>query len=160
MKRLLKIVIGIALVCPAFSVIISCSTEADCSMNARPMTNCILYTLDRDGYVVNDTLDSLTVTALGTDSIIINNQKRVHDVILPLRYTSDSTILVFHYSPYTRDTLTIRHTNTPYFLSMDCGYQMQQRINTVSITHHRLDSIHINNYETGIYGQENIQIFY
>ena len=160
MKRLLQLLISVALACPVFSLIISCSSEADCSMTARPMTNCILYTLDRDRYAVNDTLDSLTVTAWGTDSLIINNQKRVHDITLPLRYTSDSTVLVLHYSRYSTDTLLIRHTNTPYFLSMDCGYQMQQRLNSVSCTHHRLDSIHINNYETGIYGQENIQLFY
>ncbi len=47
---------------------------------------------------MNDTLDSLTITAFGTDSIILNNQKRVHGLSLPLRYTADSTVLVFHYS--------------------------------------------------------------
>ena len=44
-------------------------------MTARPMVNCILYRVDPETqYVENDTLDSLTVTAYGTDSIIINNQ--------------------------------------------------------------------------------------
>lgn len=160
MKQLLKLAIGITLLCPFFGAMTSCSEEADCSMTERPMTNCILYTLDREGFAVNDTLDSLTVTAWETDSIIINNQKKVHDIILPLRYTCDSTVLVFHYSPNTRDTLIIRHTNTPYFLSMDCGYQMQQRLNSTTHTRHRLDSIHITNNEAGIYGQENIQLFY
>lgn len=50
-------------------------------MTARPMVNCILYRVDPETqYVENDTLDSLTVTAYGTDSIIINNQKKVHDI--------------------------------------------------------------------------------
>ena len=53
-------------------------------MTARPMVNCILYRVDPETqYVENDTLDSLTVTAYGTDSIIINNQKKVHDISLP-----------------------------------------------------------------------------
>lgn len=68
-------------------------------MNARPMMECYLYTVDRESKrVLNDTLDSLTITAFDTDSIILNNQKRVHSLSLPLRYTADSTVLIFHYS--------------------------------------------------------------
>ena len=101
---------------PIVSIAISCSEEADCSMTARPMVNCILYRVDPETqYVENDTLDSLTVTAYGTDSIIINNQKKVHDISLPLRYTEDSTKLIFKYSRTKSDTMVIRHTNTPYF---------------------------------------------
>ena len=109
---------------------------------------------------VRDTLDSLTVTAWGTDSIIINDQKDVMDLTLPLRYAVDSTVLVFRYSRHTTDTLVVRHVNTPYFVSMDCGYQMQQQITDIACTRHRLDSIYITYNEAGIYGQENVQLFY
>lgn len=65
----------------------------------------------------NDTLDSLTVTALGTDSIIINNQKKVHTLSLPLRFTSDSTVFIFYYAyredPTLCDTVYIKQDNTP-----------------------------------------------
>ena len=122
---------------------------------------CYLYTSDPDTKVVsNDTLDSLTVTAFGTDSVIINNQKKVHDLSLPLRYTADSTVLVFHYSKTLTDTLVIHQTNTPYFLSMDCGYQMKQAITGVRYSRHSLDSIRIANKEAGIYGAENLKVFY
>ena len=97
MKKLVRLVILGAILCPIISIAISCSEEADCSMTARPMVNCILYRVDPETqYVENDTLDSLTVTAYGTDSIIINNQKKVHDISLPLRYTEDSTKLIFN----------------------------------------------------------------
>ena len=126
MKKLVRLVILGAVLYPIISIAISCSEEADCSMTARPMVNCILYKVDPETqYVKNDTLDSLTVTAYGTDSIIINNQKKVHDISLPLRYTEDSTKLIFKYSRTKSDTMVIHHTNTPYFLSMDCGYQMK-----------------------------------
>lgn len=139
----------------------SCSEEEDCSMTARPMVQCYLYKIDPESqYVQNDTLDSLTVTAYGTDSVIINNQKKVHDLSLPLRYATDSTKLVFRYSKTRSDTLVIRHSNTPYFLSMDCGYQMKQSITSVSHTRIKLDSIDIANKEAGIYGKENIKLFY
>lgn len=160
MKTLIRFIITGALLYPIVSIIMSCSEEADCSMTARPMMKCILYTIDEANVVHNDTLDSLTVTALKTDSIIINNQKKVHDLLLPLRYAVDSTVLIFHYSTISRDTLTIRQVNTPYFLSMDCGYQMKQTILSVDHSRRMLDSIYISNKEANIYGTENLKLFY
>ena len=161
MKALIKFIITKASLFPILSVVISCSEEADCSMATRAMMQCYFYTLDPETEVVsNDTLDSLTVTAFGTDSIIINNQKKVHDLSLPLRYTADSTVLVFRYSKTLTDTLVVYQTNTPYFLSMDCGYQMKQSIKDVNYSRHSLDSIRIVNKEAGIYGTENLKLFY
>ena len=161
MKALVRFIIFGAVLFPVFSIAISCSEEAACSMTTRAMMQCYLYTLDPDTKVVsNDTLDSLTVTAFGTDSVIINNQKKVHDLSLPLRYTTDSTVLVFHYSKTLTDTLVIHQTNTPYFLSMDCGYQMKQAITDVRYSRHSLDSIRVANKEAGIYGAENLKLFY
>lgn len=160
MKRLLKLALAGAWLCPVIGFFASCSEEADCSMVVRPMMNGRIYTLDADGYVQNDTLDSLTVTAWGTDSILINREAEVRELTLPLRYTADSTVLVFRYAQDVKDTVLIRHTNTPYFLSMDCGYQMRQILVSVSYTRHLLDSIHITQNEAGSYGQENIRLFY
>ena len=161
MKALVKFIITGTILFPILSVVISCSEEADCSMATRAMMQCYFYTLDPETEVVsNDTLDSLTVTAFGTDSIIINNQKKVHDLSLPLRYTADSTVLVFRFSKTLTDTLVVYQTNTPYFLSMDCGYQMKQSIKDVNYSRHSLDSIRIVNKEAGIYGTENLKLFY
>ena len=152
MKTLVRFIIFGAVLFPVFSIVISCSEEADCSMTTRAMMQCYLYTLDPDTKVVsNDTLDSLTVTAFGTDSVIINNQKKVHDLSLPLRYTADSTVLVFHYSKTLTDTLVIHQTNTP---------QMKQAITDVRYSRHSLDSIRVANKEAGIYGAENLKLFY
>ena len=125
MKQLIRFVLAGILAWPL--LVCSCSEEADCSMVGRPMAVCNIYQLDAGGTVLRDTLDSLTVTAWGTDSIIINDQKEVRDISLPLRYTVDSTVLVFRYSRHTSDTLVVRHTNTPYFLSMGhaCGASHQ-----------------------------------
>lgn len=160
MKQLIKFVLAGILLCPLMGILGACSEEADCSMAGRPMMNCLVYTLDETGMAVRDTLDSLTVTASGTDSVLVNNQQEVRDLTLPLRYTADSTVLVFRYSRHTADTLVVRYSNTPYFLSMDCGYQMQQRLSSVDCTHHRLDSIHISDSEVSLYGSTNLQLFY
>ncbi|AVM51912.1 hypothetical protein JN06_00995 [Bacteroides zoogleoformans] len=161
MKNLIRFIIFGCICCPLLTAVLACSEEADCSMTARGMVKCYLYKMDKAAQTAqNDTLDSLTVTAYGTDSIIINNQKNVHEISLPLRYTADSTKLIFKYSKIKRDTVVIRHTNTPYFLSMDCGYQMKQAITKVRYTRTSLDSISIANHEAGIYGKENLKLFY
>ena len=110
MKKLVKLILLCLIAYPIISIVSSCSEEEDCSMNARPRMDCYLYTVDRESKrVLNDTLDSLTITAFDTDSVILNNQKRVHSLSLPLRYTADSTVLIFHYSkdPKLKKTLLL-----------------------------------------------------
>ena len=157
MKKLVKLILLCLIAYPIISIVSSCSEEEDCSMNARP-------TVDRESKrVLNDTLDSLTITAFDTDSIILNNQKRVHSLSLPLRYTADSTVLIFHYSKdpkIKKDTIIIYQKNTPYFLSMDCGYQMKQSITGGAYSRYLLDSIYIQEKEVSIYGTENLKLFY
>lgn len=161
MKILLKIIIPGALLCSLLAVIAACSEEADCSMNARAMMQCNLFRINEESDTEEAVeLERLTVTAWGTDSIIVNNMSNVKSVALPLRYATDSTVLVFRYQMEPSDTLIVRHVNTPYFLSMDCGYQMKQAITDISYTRHQLDSISITNKEAGIYGQENLKLFY
>ena len=77
-----------------------------------------------------------------------------------MRYAVDSTELVFHYVKKVTDTVVIRHTNKPYFISMDCGYQMQQSITSIRYTRHNIDSIYIANPEANINGTKNLEIFY
>ena len=98
MKNLIRLFLFMLLAGTVVGIYSSCADENDCSLAGRPMMYCTLYTIDPDTRTMrNDTLDSLTITAAGTDSIILNNEKEVHTLMLPLRYTSDSTIFVFHY---------------------------------------------------------------
>ena len=134
------------------SLLFSCSEEADCSMtDNRGMIVCNVSQINpENNTAMKDTLDSLTVTAAGTDSIVANRLAQVTVFSLPLRYAVDSTELVFHYVK----------TNKPYFISMDCGYQMQQSITSIRYTRHNIDSIYIANPEANINGTKNLEIFY
>lgn len=157
MKYLLKTILLTLLIGSA----IACSEEPDCTDSSRRYLYCNIYTTDSEyGIAQRDTLDSLSVTAFYTDSVILNRENDVTTLTLPLRYTADSTELVFHYAAGVTDTLVMRHNNTPYFLSMDCGYQMQHSVTSISYSRHRLDSIHISNPDANIYGTENLQLFY
>lgn len=160
MKKLVKLVLIFMIAYPLIGIAVAaCTDESDCSMAGRATLRCTIQTLV-DGRMANDTLDSLTVTAYMTDSIILNNEKSVVEVFLPLRYTNDTTTLVFHYSRRTRDTITIQHTNNPKFVSMDCGYEMKQAILELEHTKHRLDSIHITSKSTNNDGTKNLELFY
>lgn len=53
--------------------------------------------------------------------------------MLPLRYTSDTTVFILWYNPNspTNKKMLIHYIlykNTPYFQSMECGYMMKQNI--------------------------------
>lgn len=86
MKNLIRLFLILFVAGIAIGTHTSCSEDSDCSIAGRAMINCTLYRMPAPSETIlqNDTLDSLTVTALGTDSIIINNQKKVHTLSLPL----------------------------------------------------------------------------
>ena len=171
MKNLIRIFLLLIIVGGAVSIHTSCSDENDCSLAGRPMMYCTIYTIDPDNpnIALKDTLDSLTITALGTDSIILNNEKNVHTLMLPLRYTSDSTVFIFRYDPKRKkddvDTLYIVQQNTPYFQSMECGYMMKQNIISAAFGNRKnstekITSIELRNKEANSNEIENLQIFY
>ena len=77
MKNLIRIFLILTIIGGAVSLHSACSDENDCSLAGRPMMYCTIYTINPDNPTIalKDTLDSLTITALGTDSIILNNER-------------------------------------------------------------------------------------
>jgi len=168
MRQLLKwILVGVCC-CVGMTLNMACTEEADCTDTTRPSLNLTFYSFVPDTLPDGDIKDSLvliawdtlTITAFETDSVIINKDVSVSSVSLPLRYASETTTLVLHYTDSLRDTLTVQHHNTPYFLNMDCGYQMKQDLIDVMHTSTLLDSIIIKEHKVGIYGTENLALYY
>lgn len=171
MKNLVRTFLLFMMVGIAGSIYTSCSDENDCSLAGRPMMYCSFKVLNPDNKleVLNDTLDSLTIKALGTDSIILNNEKKVSKLMLPLRYTNDSTVFILQYDPVRKpndvDTLYIVQENRPYFQSMECGYMMKQNIVSARFgnkagSSEKIDSIYFRNKEANSNEIENLQIFF
>lgn len=142
----------------------SCAEESNCSTAGRPMIRGVVYSYPEKNKNKKDTISWVTVTAMGTDSTIINSQESVNDMLLPLQYAADSTQLILHYDKENltsdTDTIILWHTNTPYFLSMDCGYEMKQSINKIMHSNNKIDSIYILNPNTKTDGTENLKIFF
>lgn len=77
MKNLIRIFLIVVIVGAGISIGSSCSDENDCSLAGRPMMYCTLYTIDEiTDLRVNDTLDSLTITALGTTQSFSTTRKK------------------------------------------------------------------------------------
>jgi hypothetical protein len=126
------------------------------------MLKCNVYAYEEDKAAFKAAITKLTVTAFETDSIIINAQANVQEMSLPLRYTKETTVFVLHYGDEgeQKDTIRISHHNTPHFVSLECGYDMQQSITDVTYTRNVLDSISVRNINLNVNGQENFRLFY
>lgn len=62
MKNLIRLFLVLLIASVGIGLHTSCSEDSDCSIAGRAMINCTLYTKDVKDEIVNDTLDSLTVT--------------------------------------------------------------------------------------------------
>lgn len=105
-------------------------------------------------------IDSITIYGVDNDSILYNNQKNVSSVALPLQKTKNETQYVFKNGKY-NDTLTIQHTNSNNFISIECGCFVYHNITGIDFTHTWIDSIAIINPDvtTTNYEDEHLQIF-
>lgn len=133
----------------------SCEDDADCSTVTRPMVSVKL--LKTNGSL--DTIPFLTVTVLGSDSVLVNRDTNVTHLSLPLSYSSEETHWVLHYENDQTDTIHLGHTNTPYFLNPDCGYQMKQEIKTASCSLHHTTQTEIKNAQILNDNAENLWIY-
>ncbi len=102
----------------------------------------------------------VTITASGTDSILINQQSGMNTMRLPLCYTNAEDTFVVHYNETMSDSIFVVHQNIPHFISMDCGMGMYHHIDAVRSTNYAIDSIRISSPEVTYDAKEHIRIYY
>ncbi len=109
--------------------------------------------LDGDESVLLDTLTLSSPRTPGneeSDTILINRQTALDSLKVPMSYNRPQDVYILSLtenitSARTTDTLWVEKTNLPHFESVDCSPSMFHDITAVSSTHHRIDSIAINN---------------
>lgn len=138
-----------------FISLTACSDDGDLS---QARTTCKVSFYHKTSQRV-DTLSTLTVKAIGADSVFLQNTS-ASSVSLPLKYVGDSTQFELTLTGQTPDTLTIKHKNTPHFISMDAGYAMYYELTAVVATRHSISDILLYNSTINTYEQENIRIYY
>ncbi len=149
--------IGMLLLSFFILTLTGCS-ENDCSLGGRPSARFAF--IDSRTNTRVSLFDSLTVTALGTDSILLNRLKGIDHITLPLSYVGDTTTFVLHYSRFLRDTIEVFHENYPHFISIDCGVSMFYHLKDVNNTSILIDSIRLVNSDINDNEKDNYRIYY
>ena len=133
--------------------------QADCTLD-----NSVTYTCNFYAEGSNVTLnDIITVTACGTDSVLVNQKQGATGIELPMSYWNEEDTLVLRIqgSGYTmEDTIWIKKNNIPHFESPDCPTKMFHLITDVNSTHTFIDSLSLVNPNVNYADVENIQIHF
>lgn len=137
------------------SGIAACS-DTDCTTSNTAYVNYNIY--DANGNSVSLT-GPVTVTAAGTDSVLINQESNLQSMQLPLRYTSTEDTFVIHLSEVLFDTIFVTHQNIPHFISMECGTGMYYHIDNARCTRRIFDSISVVNPDINFDANEHIQMY-
>lgn len=156
---------AVAVVCVA--VLMGC-TSIDCPLDSTVEMTCNLYAKETAKSLT--LTDTLTVTARGTDQVLLNRGISLDHFGLSLRYRSGVDTLLFRFSndigQYAVDTVFVDHTATVHFESEGCPVSYYHAINEVRWTSHPLalmpltiDNIEIKRNQVDYENAENLRIY-
>ena len=137
-------------------LMLSCDS-IDCTLYNSVDMFCNLY---QDGKPAS-LADTLTITAAGTDSVLLNRKVGAYTFQLPLSYQgdTDSIVLTVRGKDYeVADTIFVTKTNMVHFESPDCPATIFHKITSVSCTHEFIQSVVVVSEDINYARTENIQI--
>jgi hypothetical protein len=150
----------------------SCANDEQCRQNRY-----IALKIDFFHVVANKTRDTITTSNLVFDSITVKGLKydtltskyTYADSVYTIKVKSTLDLLLHKFSTVSKfeirfnktiDTLTVIHTNSNYFLSLECGCLKNHYIDSAFSTNHfQFDSIRISNPTVNTSNAENIRIY-
>lgn len=142
----------------ALAATIFCGCESsDCTLYNIVALNARFYA----GGEKVEIQDTLTITAIGTDSVLINRQLRASELRLPVKYEGPEAAYVLHVfgeSIDAQDTIWVKKSSRIHFESPDCATTMFHEIESITSTHHFIDSVSITRQSVNYDQTENIQI--
>ena len=151
----------------------SCIVDEQCRQNKNVELGITFFHVNKNitsGLITKTALsiDSITVKGLNfdsinkkyiyIDSIIYNNAKLINNVYLPLQKFKISTKYELKFN-LKIDTITILHSNSDEYLSLECGCIKIHNIDTITTTNHFIDSVSIINHSVKTNNAENIRIY-
>lgn len=109
-------------------------------------------------------LDTLTITAGGSDSILINRLQGGSSVHIPVSYTATTDTLIFHFvneaQEHREDTIWIDKENIRHYESPNCPASMFHIVTSTRWTGLLIDSVVIVNPNIDYNVSENFQIYF
>lgn len=142
---------------------------AACDSTSCPINNVVyssygFYVMENGTETPISILDTLTVTAGGSDSILVNRLQNGGQVELPVSYTSATDTLVFSFineeQQERRDTIWIDKENIPHYESPDCPVSFFHHVTAVRYTQVLIDSVSIVNPNINYNVSENFKIYF
>ena len=108
--------------------------------------------------------DTLTVTILGRDTVLLNRIYNQSSISLPVSYYADTDTLLFTFTDKQgaigKDTLWMHKENTAHFDDPSCPVHIWHTVTGVESTRHIIDTIIVNNADINYDGLENFQIYF
>lgn len=143
---------------------IGCDTF-DCPLNNTVEAGFTFYVFDADGNPKSVTLlDTLTVTAGATDSVLINKQYKMTGIYLPMSYDGETDTLSLLFTDEENrkvyDTIWVAKRNIPHYESPSCPSTMYHHITDVQYTTRTLDCVELINPNVNYDDKENIRIYF
>lgn len=113
-------------------------------------------------------LDSTAIYALGgpADSFILDSLRSAASVTLPLNLDADTTTLIFDYAQKqlkqfgVRDTVRLRYSRTPYFVSSACGVSYRIMVESVKFSKNIIDTVTVPEPLITNVEHQNVQVFF
>ena len=150
-------------ICALSTVILSCDSN-DCPLNNVVYSTYGFYANTADGEMKISVLDTLTVLAAGTDSVLVNRMYEASGVELPVSYTASTDTLIFRFtnkeSETREDSVFVHKENIAHFESPDCPASVFHYIREVRSTHTLIENITIVNPNVNYNASENIKIYF
>ena len=106
--------------------------------------------------------DTLTISACGTDKILVNRDVNTSEILLPLSYHAQrDTFIIRYYGQYysLQDTLLVEKTNDVYFESPDCPTVMMHTILGAFCTNEFLASVEVVSEKVNFEEVTHLQLF-
>ena len=147
---------------------ISCTNDESCTqdriakMGVGFYTRALTDTLRKVYTTRAINLDTLSVRGLAANGSLIDSilykSKAIQNIYLPLNKFENSSKFVLTFKT-AKDTIEVLHTNTDYYLSLECGCIKVHSIDTVLTTTNLIDSVKIINHKVNATNAEHLQIF-
>jgi len=147
---------------------ISCTGDDECRKDKYVKMGVGFYSrtlnVTTNKYTISTlSIDSLSIQGIETtgmlkDTFIYKKSKKISKIYLPLNKFVDVSRFKVEFNN-TIDTVTIAHTNSEMYLSLECGCLKVHSIDTVLTTKHFIDSVSIKIHNVNNINAEHLQIY-
>lgn len=153
----------------AAAMLFACScSNIDCPLSNTVASKYVFY--NSAGGAAATFADTLTVRALGSDTVLYNRGVNLSEVDIPMSYRAAADTLLLDISDAgarRTDTLVVAHTNEAHFESIDCSASMFHRITSATLRPGtgggtgltRIDSVVVNKRNVNYNVAENIKVY-